>query len=437
MTDARAITHRRVLAIAIPIVLSNATIPLMGAVDTYAVGQLGRAEPIGAVAIGAIILSAVYWIFGFLRMGTTGLVAQAEGQGDRAEVAALLSRALMIAFAAGALFILLQGPMMRGAFAISPASAEVEDLARAYISIRIWGAPAAIAGYAITGWLIAQERTRAVLVLQLVMNGGNIVLSLWFVLGLGWGVPGVALATLIAEWIGLALGLYLCRGAFAHGAWRDWNRVFERVRLVRMMAVNGDIMIRSVLLQICFLSVTFQGAALGDVTLAANQILFQFFTISAYMLDGFAFSTEALVGNAMGARNRAALRRAAILGSVWGLVVVVLLAGVYAVFGDAIVDKMTTAIPVQEAAREYLIWCVLAPIVGLPAFMLDGIFIGATRTRDMRNMMIVSAAVYGVLLLVLVPMYGNHGLWGALMLFFVVRAVTLATRYPGLEAKAA
>ncbi|MBB5516095.1 MATE family multidrug resistance protein [Rubricella aquisinus] len=429
----KAITHRRVLAIAIPIVLSNATIPLMGAVDTFAVGQLGRAEPIGAVAIGAVILSAIYWIFGFLRMGTTGLVAQAEGRGDAQEVSALLSRALLIAFAAGAAFILLQGPVMRAAFAISPASAEVESLARDYIALRIWGAPAAIAGYAITGWLIAREQTRAVLVLQLVMNGGNIVLSLWFVLGLGWGVTGVAAATLIAEWVGLMLGLYLCCGAFTSGAWRNRARVFDRARVARMMGVNGDIMIRSVLLQVCFLSVTFQGAALGDVTLAANQILLQFFTISAYLLDGFAFATEALVGQALGARNRAALRRAAILGSLWGGVVVISLALSYALAGTLIVERMTTAIEVQEAAKSYLIWCVMAPILGLPAFMLDGIFIGATRTRDMRNMMIISAAGYGLILMAFVPLFGNHGLWAALMLFFILRAVTLAARYPALE----
>ena len=209
------LTHARVLRIAGPIVLSNATVPILGAVDTGVVGQLGLAAPIGAVGVGAIVLSSVYWIFGFLRMGTTGLTAQAAGEGDAPEVAALLSRALLIGAVGGALLILLQLPIFWGAFRISPASAEVEGLARRYMAIRIWSAPAAIALYGITGWLIAQERTWAVLVIQLWMNGLNVALDLLFVLGLGWGVGGVASATFLAEWTGLALGLWLCRAAFA------------------------------------------------------------------------------------------------------------------------------------------------------------------------------------------------------------------------------
>ncbi|GIX15096.1 MAG: hypothetical protein KatS3mg118_3055 [Paracoccaceae bacterium] len=223
----RAITHRRVLRVALPIVVSNATIPILGAVDTGVVGQLGEAAPIGAVGIGAIILAGFYWVFGFLRMGTSGLVAQAQGAGDMAEVAAHLSRALMIATGAGLALIALQGPLVAAAFLIAPASPEVEALARDYLTIRIWGAPAAIAVYALTGWLIATERTAGVLALQLWMNGANAALDLWFVLGLGWGVGGVAVATLIAEWSGAALGLWLCRPAFRHPDWRSAARVFS------------------------------------------------------------------------------------------------------------------------------------------------------------------------------------------------------------------
>ncbi|MEL7216070.1 MAG: MATE family efflux transporter, partial [Pseudomonadota bacterium] len=208
-------------------------------------------------------------------------------------------------------------------------------------------------------------------------------------------------------------------------------------RLRRMIAVNTDIMIRSVLLQICFLTLTFRSASLGDVTLAANQILLQFLSVSAHVLDGFAFAAEALVGSAVGARNRTALRRAGWLTSLWGLGVVLLLTAFYALAGGWIIAEMTTAEPVRAAARDYLIWCVVAPLMGLPAFMLDGIFIGATRTRDMRNMMILSAGGYFALLLVTVPAFGNHGLWGALMAFFVLRALTLWWRYPALEADAA
>lgn len=271
MQDGSApITHRRVLQIAVPIVLSNATVPILGAVDTGVVGQLGLAAPIGAVGMGAVILSAIYWIFSFLRMGTTGLAAQARGAGETAETGALLMRGLLLGGAAGLSFILAQVAIFAGAFALSPASPEVEALTRDYLEIRIWGAPATIALFAVTGWLIAVERTRGVFVLQVWMNGLNIVLDLWFVLGLGWGVEGVAVATLIAEWTGLALGLWLCRDAFGGNQWRDWARIFDRARLRRMLQVNSDIMIRSVLLTGSFTTFLFVGADLGDVNLGGE-----------------------------------------------------------------------------------------------------------------------------------------------------------------------
>lgn len=430
------IGHARVLRIALPIVLANATVPILGAVDTGVVGQLGAAAPIGAVGIGAIVLSALYWVFGFLRMGTTGLTAQARGAGEGDEMRALLMRALLMGGAAGLGLILLQAPLIWAAFAIAPASDEVETLARAYIGIRIFSAPAAIALYGITGWMIALERTRAVLVLQLWMNGLNIGLDLWFVLGLGWGVEGVALATFLAEWTGLAAGLFICRDGLARGAWRAWGRVFDLPRLRRMLAVNGDILIRSVLLQAGVMSFLFLGAGLGDVTLAANQVLLQFLHITAYALDGFAFAAEALVGQALGARARDALRRAALLTSGWGLLIVLALAVVFALAGGRIIDLMTTAPEVRMEARAYLGWMVAAPLIGVASWMLDGIFIGATRTADMRNAMVVSTLIYALAVWLLLP-FGNHGLWAALMIFFVARAATLALRYPALEAQAA
>ena len=216
-----ALSSRRILKVAIPVVLSNATVPILGAVDTGVVGQLGQAAPIAAVGAGAIILSSVYWIFGFLRMGTTGLAAQALGAGDRPELVALLSRALLIAAVAGAGLIALQWAIFTGAFWLAPTSAEVEGLARSYMQVRIWSAPAAIAIYGLTGWLIAQERTAAVLVIQLAMNGANIGLDVWFVLGLGFGVEGVAWATFIAEWSGVVLAVWFCRDAFVGSDWRD------------------------------------------------------------------------------------------------------------------------------------------------------------------------------------------------------------------------
>ena len=428
------VTRSRVLAIAFPIVISNATIPILGAVDTAVVGQMGLAAPIGAVGIGAVILASVYWIFGFLRMGTTGLVAQALGAGDVAETGALLMRGMMVAGVAGLALIAGQAAFFAGAFALAPASPEVEELARDYLAIRVWGGPAAIAIYALTGWLIAMERTRAVLALQLWMNAVNVVLDLWFVLGLGWGVEGVAVATLIAEWTALGLGLWLCRAAFSGDQWRDWARVFDPVKLRRMGEVNGNILIRSILLQATFVSFIFLGARHGDVTLAANQILVQFLSVSAFALDGFAFAAEALVGQAKGGRDRKRLRLAALRASELAAVLAVALAAAFWIAGPVVIDVMATSEAVRAEAREYLPWMIASPVLGVAAWMLDGIFIGATRTRQMRDAMLIATGIYFAALALLVPVWGNHGLWAALMVLNVARAVTLGLRYPKLEA---
>lgn len=433
----RPITHRRILAIALPIVLSNATVPILGAVDTGVVGQLGDPVPIGAVGIGAVILSALYWVFGFLRMGTVGLTSQALGADDRGEADALLSRALLIGLAGGVLLVLLQIPLFAAAFLLSPASVEVEVLARDYMAIRIWSAPAAIALYGITGWLIAAERTRSVLVVQLWMNGLNVALDLYFVIGLGWGVGGVAFATFLAEWSGLALGLWFCRDAFLRPYWRQWSRILDRARLWYMASVNRDILIRSLLLEAIFVSFLFFGAGFGDVPLAANQVLLQFIHIFAYALDGFAFSAETLVGNAKGRRDPVRLRRSAVLTSLWGAGFAGVLALAIAFAGPALVDLMTTAPDVRTEARIYLPWVIAAPLLGVAAFQLDGIFIGATQVRDMRNMMLLSALVYFTAVASLTPTFGNHGLWLALLISFAARAGFLGSKYPALERSAA
>lgn len=428
------VTHGRVLRIAGPIVLSNATVPLLGAVDTGVIGQMGQAAPIGAVGLGAVILATFYWVFGFLRMGTTGLAAQAHGRGDGAERTAVLLRALMIGLAAGGVFVLGQAALFWAAFRVAPASAEVEGLARHYLSIRIWGAPATIALYAVTGWLIALERTRGVLALQLWMNGLNILLCVWFVLGLGWGVLGVATATLIAEWSGLALGLWLCRDGLV-GTRAARARLFDGPALRRMASVNGDIMIRSVLLQGSFTAFLFFGAGLGDVTLAANQVLLQFLEITAYALDGFAFAAETLVGQAVGARARPALRRSVTIAFQWGIGGAALLALAFGLAGPRIIDLMATAPEVREAARHYLWWLVAAPLIGVASWIYDGIYIGATATRAMRNAMILCVALYGVALAILLPPFGNHGLWAALMVLNLLRGVTLGHGWPRIEAR--
>lgn len=428
----RQITHRRVLGIALPILLANATVPILGVVDTGVVGQLGDPVPIGAVGIGAIILTAIYWIFGFLRMGTTGMTSQALGAEDQGEADALLSRALIVGVSAGVALILLQLPLFAMGFWLSPASPEVEASARIYMEIRVWSAPAAIALFGITGWLIAAERTRAVLILQLWMNGLNIILDLLFVLGFGWGVGGVATATFAAEWTGLALGLWFCRDVFARPFWNAWPRVLDRARLWTMAAVNRDILLRSLCMEATFVSFLFFGAGFGDVPLAANQILLQFLHVTAYALDGFAFSAETLVGNAFGARNPNRLRRAAKLTSVWGLGIVVLFAfGVWTA-GPTVIDLMTTSDSVRLAAKDLLPWMIAAPLIGIAAWMLDGIFIGATRTADMRNMAAISMLIYFAAVWIFQD-HGNDGLWMALLVSLAARGITLGLRYPALE----
>ena len=432
-TNSTGLSHKRVLGVAIPIVLANATIPILGAVDTAVVGQLGLAAPIGAVGIGAIIITAIYWLFGFLRMGTTGLTAQAIGSGDSPEASALLVRGVIIGLVAGLVLIIAQVPIFLGALQLSPASMEVESLAQKYLQIRVYSAPAAIALFGITGWLIAKEKTREVLLLQLALNGINITLDLVFVLKLGWGVEGVAIATLIAEWSGLIFGLWLAREGFNNGYWKNWIQIFDRVRLIQMAKVNSDIMIRSILLEIGFVSFLFLGSSFDDATLAANQVLIQFLNITAYALDGFAFAAEALVGQALGAKNRPLFRRAVIMTSQWGLGSVILMALAFFVFGNSIINVMTTAEDVRVVSYEYLPWMVAAPLAGVAAWMLDGIFIGATRTADMRNMMFISFCIYLIALALLLPSYGNHGLWASLIIFSIARGVTLGFKYPALE----
>jgi MATE family multidrug resistance protein len=430
-------SHRRILNIAVPIVLANISVPLLGAVDTGVVGQMGEAAPIGAVGLGAIILASIYWIFGFLRMGTTGLVAQAAGAGDLAESGAILTRGVMIGLAAGAVMVLGQTAISYAAFRIAPASAEVEALARAYLAIRIWGAPATIALYAVTGWLIATERTRGVLALQLWMNGLNIALDLWFVLGLGWGVQGVAIATLIAELSALALGLWLCRAAFSGAQWRNWARVFDRLRLKRMWVVNSDIMLRTIALQGAMTGFLFVSAGFGDVELAANQILWQFMALTAHALDGFAFAAEALVGRYVGAASVIGMRAASLRASLWALGAALVMALGFWAFGPLAIDVMTTAPEVRLAARKFLPFVVALCLLGLGAYMLDGIFIGATGTREMRNTVLLAVAIYGVFLWLAVPVWGNAALWSGLMLLNVLRGVLLGALYPQLERRVA
>ena len=431
--DSLSITHKRILTISVPIILSNITIPLLGLVDTAVIGQLGQIVPIGAVGIGSIIISAIYWIFGFLRMGTTGLTAQAVGKRDHGEIIALFSRALLVGIIGGFILILFKDFIFWSAFKISPASSEVENLAYKYMKIRIYSAPAAISIFGILGWLIAREKTRMVLFLQLWMNGTNILLDILFVIGFGWGVEGVAIATVFAEISAFFIGLYICRSAFVGSLWRSYQLVMNKEKLINMSKVNFDILVRSLLLQAAFLTFMFFSSNLDNTTLAANQILLQFLMMTSYALDGFAFSAEALVGQAVGAKSANSLRKISLMTLFWGLVAAFLMSLFYFFFGENLIAVMTKSLELQLFTQKYLFWMIIAPILAFPAFILDGIFIGATRTKDMRNGMAISFVIFCLSVWLLFDSYGNDGLWASMMILFVVRALTLSIKYFNIE----
>lgn len=426
--------ERRVWRLAGPIILSNMSVPLLGMVDTAVMGHLPEPHYIGAVAVGALIFSYIYWSFGFLRMGTTGLIAQAHGAGDGDEVRATLGRALLLALVISAAILVFRGPILALALALIEGSPEVERFAAQYYAIRVWAVPAALANYVALGCFIGMHNARAMLVVQVFMNGLNIALDLFFVMGLGWGVEGVAWATLIAEYAAalLALGLIVRMLRGLPGRWRR-ERILDPLKIRRTVGVNADIFVRTICLTTAFAYFTAQGARLGDVTLAANAVLMNLFTLMAFGLDGFAFAAEALVGGAVGARDRASLRSAVRVSSVWALVVAAIFAAVFAVAGQPLIALLTDIPEVRATAVRYRWWLVVLPLVSVWGFQLDGIFVGATRTAEMRNMMIVALAAFLLAELILMAAYGNHGLWLALCVFMAVRGVALALHYPALE----
>jgi len=438
IADTGPLTYGRVLTLATPIIFANIAVPILGIVDTAVIGHLGRAAPLAAIAIGSQIFNFLYWSMGFLRMGTTGLSAQADGAGDTAEVVAVLLRSVLLGLAIGVLLVVGQRPIALAAARVFETGPDVAAMAREYFAIRIWGAPATMVTYVALGWFIGLRRTRVVLLLQVVLNGLNIVLDVLLVVGLGWGVRGVAMGTLISEWSAAVLAV----GVIAWRLRRRWtgrlgavsltSRIFDPKAVVATIDVNRDIFVRTVLLIAAFVWFTRQGARSGDVVLAANHVLLQFLAFSAFFLDGFAFSTEALVGQAVGARSRSDLTLAVRLSTTLGLVTAAATAVVFTLAGPRIIDGLTTANGVRIAARSFLPYAVLHPLVGLWCFQLDGIFIGATRTADMRNTMIVSFGVYIAAWWVLWDPLGNHGLWIAFLVFFAARGITLGIRYPAV-----
>ena len=428
------ITHRRVLTLVTPIILMGLSTPLLGIVDTAVIGQLGDASLIGAVAVGALIFTFLFWAFGFLRMGTTGLTAQAYGANDASEIRATLGRALLIAGVAGIGLLLLQLPLNWIAFQLVQGSDAVEQEAQTYFAIRMWSAPFTLANYAVLGWLVGMQQTRLAMVLQIFLNGVNASLDALFVLGFGWGVAGIAAGTVIAEiataFVGLGIAITLLR--HYAGRW-SWYAISAWEKISATLSVNRDIMIRTLVLLLAFSFFTMEGARQGDTVLAVNAVLMQFVSFSAFFLDGFAFGAEALVGSAIGAKNRNRFSEAVKLTSFWAIILSILLTSGFLLLGGYWIDFLTTSPEVREAARLYLPWAAFMPFISVACFQLDGIFIGATRAREMRNASFVSTGAFFVFWYLLLP-FGNHGLWAALALFNITRAFALGRYYPRLTA---
>jgi len=430
------ISYGKVWGVAWPIIIANSSTPMLGLVDTAIIGHIGAAAPLGGIALGTLIFNFLYWGFGFLRMGTTGFTAQAVGAKDEAEIRASLGRATLIALGFGLIIVIGQIPIAGAAFALLDGGETVEALGRGYFNIRIWSAPATLLHLVFIGWFIGLQKTRWSLALLLWLNGVNIVADIVFVVFLGWGVEGVAAGTLLAEISTVLLGFLLI---FLHLRSRPPSRtkltftlLSDRAALKRLLSVNGDIFIRTLCLAFSLAWFVAKGAETGDVTLAANFVLFQFIFFSAFFLDGFAFAAEALVGSATGARSATTLKDTVKLSTHLAFGTAVLVSLSFGIFGVFTIDALTSVEAVRLEAYRFLPWVVALPIISVWCFQFDGIFIGATRTADMRNMMLLSLGVYIAAWYALTPLFGNHGLWAALTIFFAARGLTLALRYPKL-----
>jgi multidrug resistance protein, MATE family len=427
------VSHARVARLALPMTLAHMSTPLLGVADAAVIGRLGQAHLLGAIAATAVIFDFIFWSFGFLRMGTAGLTAQALGADDSDEQRATLLRALIVALAIGAIMICLQAPIAWAGFGALAASPEVTDAGRLYFDIRIWSAPFVLANYAFMGAIVGRGRTDVALALQVMINLGNIALNVAFVYGLSLGVRGSAAGTLVAEALGALAGLLI-----TWGMWRDLfsvprGRVFDPAKIARMFAINRDIFVRNAALLFAFAFFTSQGARGGDVKLAANAILLNIVFVAAFFLDGFATAAEQLCGQALGARDARSFRASVQLTALWCFVFAAGLSMAALLCGNSFIAFLTTNPQVRTYANDYLVFAALMPLAGALAYEFDGVFIGATWTRDMRNMMLLALAFYIASFTLLRP-FGNSGLWLALLLFLAVRGLTLAWRYRKLSA---
>jgi multidrug resistance protein, MATE family len=427
--------YRRVFSLAIPLILSNLTQPLLSMVDTILSGHLPGPAVLGGVAMGGIFFNSIYWTFGFLRMATTGLVAQAHGAGDQDQLMHHFGRALVTAGLIGALILALQTPLISAALALLGADGEVRRNALVYCSIRIWSAPAALANYAILGYLLGRQRARSALLLQAAINIVNMALALTLVLWRHWGVAGIATATMSAEWTGCILGFALIFVSGARVSHLRWSELVEGESLRRLFALNRDILLRTLSLVAAYAWFTRTGARSGNAILAANAVLINFLWIAGYGLDGFANATEALVGEAIGARRVADFRAVLKASSVSAFTVAAVISLLYLVFGRSLIAVFTNQQEIRSLAAQFLPWLIVLPLVAVWSFLLDGVFIGATRAQELRDSMLISLVGYLGLAVLLKARFGNHGLWCAMLAFMALRATTLALRLPAIERK--
>ncbi|KCZ55877.1 hypothetical protein HY29_09740 [Hyphomonas beringensis] len=421
------LTRRKILSLATPVILAQAATATTGVVDTAIMGRFGDKSDLAAVAIAAVAFSFIYWGFGFLRMSTTGLTAQANGGGDIAESRAILLRALLMGAGIGAVLFLVSPLLRLGIFAAFHGTETVETLAGGYFNARIWGAPAYLMGLAVTGWMLGTGKTGQMLAFQIVMNGVNAGLDTWFVAKLDWGPAGIGAGTAIAEWVALVFGLILVAPAF-----RGHARLLDRDRLTALLAANRDIMIRTLALLLCFAWFVRSGTMISTAITAGNEVLLQFITVAAFVLDGFAFVAEKEAGEAYGARDGKRLSRAMRLTTEFALLSGAAISLAYWLGGGWVIDIFIRDPEARAAALAYLPWCAAVPLLGIAAWQLDGLFLGTTQGRALRNAGILSAALYICADLMLRPAMGNAGVWTAFLLMYLFRAAALGLYVPGL-----
>jgi len=419
-------THRRVWALAAPMILSNLSVPLVALVDSAVVGHLPHAHQLGAVAVGSSLYTLMVWAMAFLRMGTTGFTAQAAGREDGGALRQILLQGLLLALGLALLLGMLALPFTGFALELMQPSAELKQLTHEFFQIRLLGLPAALASCALVGWFLGTQNARAPLAILLTTNLINIALALWFVLGLDWGVSGAALAAVLAEWCGALLGLGLVRRTLRHHPGRpDWAALRRWLNWRPLLAVNRDIFIRTLALNLVFFLITVQGGRLGDATVAANALLLNGLLLTAEALDGLAHAIEALCGHAIGARDRVALRRTLTVAGGWSLLASLGFALLFVFGGELFIRLQTDIAEVRAVALVYLPYLAALPLVSVWSYLLDGLFIGATRAREMRDAMLL-AVVLTLPLAWWLQGLGNHGLWTAFLCFMLIRGLSLA-----------